>query len=152
MKSQVLHTVWCHISCEAAGEFWHWSLSGVKGLIVSDGAYRGCKYVFSSSTVVVTTLAAWQRRLSQARLVTPRPQLKTHNQWCIGSRDAAAEHVGHLSWGAQYLLGFLSLVVVVFIFIESLQSTKTDQNFDPVIILIRNGVFWLEKNDEWMNK
>ena len=35
MKSQVLHTVWCHISCEAAGEFWHWSLSGVKGLILS---------------------------------------------------------------------------------------------------------------------
>ena len=32
MKSQVLHTVWCHISCEAAGEFWHWSLSEVKGL------------------------------------------------------------------------------------------------------------------------
>ena len=22
----------CHISCEVAGEFWHWSLSGVKGL------------------------------------------------------------------------------------------------------------------------
>ena len=34
MKSQVLHTVWCHISCEAAGEFWHWSLLGVKGLIL----------------------------------------------------------------------------------------------------------------------
>ena len=34
MKSQVLHTVWCHIPCEAAGEFWHWSLSGVKGLNV----------------------------------------------------------------------------------------------------------------------
>ena len=32
MKSHVLLTVWCHISCEAAGEFWHWSLSGVKGL------------------------------------------------------------------------------------------------------------------------
>ena len=32
MKSQVLHTVWCHISCEAAGEIWHRSLSGVKGL------------------------------------------------------------------------------------------------------------------------
>ena len=32
MKSQVLHTVWCYISGEAAGEFWHWSLSGVKGL------------------------------------------------------------------------------------------------------------------------
>ena len=32
MKSQVLHTVSCHISCETAGEFWHWSPSGVKGL------------------------------------------------------------------------------------------------------------------------
>ena len=32
MKSQVLHTVWCNISGGAAGEFWHWSLSGVKGL------------------------------------------------------------------------------------------------------------------------
>ena len=26
MKSQVLHTVWCYISGEAAGEIWHWSL------------------------------------------------------------------------------------------------------------------------------
>ena len=33
MKSQVLHTVWCHISCDSAGEFWRWSLSGVKGSI-----------------------------------------------------------------------------------------------------------------------
>ena len=32
MKSQVLHTVWCNISCEAAGEIWNWSLLGVKGL------------------------------------------------------------------------------------------------------------------------
>ena len=32
MKSQVLHTVWRHISCDSAGEFWHWSLSGAKGL------------------------------------------------------------------------------------------------------------------------
>ena len=33
MQSQVLHTVWCNISGEAAGEIWHWSLLGVKGLI-----------------------------------------------------------------------------------------------------------------------
>ena len=33
MKSQVLLTVWCNISGEAAREIWHWSLSGVKGLI-----------------------------------------------------------------------------------------------------------------------
>ena len=32
MKSQVLHTVGCTISAEAAGEIWHWSLLGVKGL------------------------------------------------------------------------------------------------------------------------
>ena len=32
MKSQVLHTVWCNISGEAAGEIWTWSLLGVKGL------------------------------------------------------------------------------------------------------------------------
>ena len=33
MKSQVLHTVWCNIYGEAAGENWHWSLLGMKGLI-----------------------------------------------------------------------------------------------------------------------
>ena len=33
MKIQVLLTVWCNISGEAAGEIWHWSLSGVKGLL-----------------------------------------------------------------------------------------------------------------------
>ena len=31
MKSQVLYTVWCNISGEAAGEVWFWSLLGVKG-------------------------------------------------------------------------------------------------------------------------
>ena len=35
MKSQVLHTVWCNISGEAAGTIWHWSLLGVKGLNVA---------------------------------------------------------------------------------------------------------------------
>ena len=32
MKSQVLHTVLCHISGEAAGEIRNWSLLGTKGL------------------------------------------------------------------------------------------------------------------------
>ena len=32
MKSQVLHTVWCNISGEAAGDIWHRSFLGVKGL------------------------------------------------------------------------------------------------------------------------
>ena len=35
MKNQVLHTVWCNISGEAAGEIWHWSLLGVKGLNIT---------------------------------------------------------------------------------------------------------------------
>ena len=32
VKSQVLHTVLCNLSGEAAGEIWNWSLLGVKGL------------------------------------------------------------------------------------------------------------------------
>ena len=32
MENQVLHTVWCYIPGEAAGEIWNWSLLGVKGL------------------------------------------------------------------------------------------------------------------------
>ena len=32
MKGQVLHTVWCNIAGEAAGEIWNWLLLGVKGL------------------------------------------------------------------------------------------------------------------------
>ena len=32
MKSQVLYTVWCYISGEAAGEIWNWSFLGVKRL------------------------------------------------------------------------------------------------------------------------
>ena len=50
MKSQVLHTVWCNISGEAAGEIWSWSfLSWVKGLSgqifmypVVQRFHRGC--------------------------------------------------------------------------------------------------------------
>ena len=33
MKSHVLHTVWCNISGEAAGEIWNWSALGLKGVI-----------------------------------------------------------------------------------------------------------------------
>ena len=32
MKSQILHTLLCSISVDAAGEIWSWSLLGVKGL------------------------------------------------------------------------------------------------------------------------
>ena len=36
MKSQILHTVWCNITCEAAGGIWTWSLLRVKGLSKKD--------------------------------------------------------------------------------------------------------------------
>ena len=34
MKSWILHTMWCIITGEAAGEIWNWSLLGVKGLMI----------------------------------------------------------------------------------------------------------------------
>ena len=49
MKSQVLHTVWFHISCEASGEFWNWSLLRVKGLRVFLFKVRHAMFVPSSS-------------------------------------------------------------------------------------------------------
>ena len=36
MESQVLHIEWCNISAKAAGEIWHGSLLGVKGLMGTD--------------------------------------------------------------------------------------------------------------------
>ena len=36
MKSKVLHTVWCNIPGEAAGEIWNWSLLGLKGLKIDE--------------------------------------------------------------------------------------------------------------------
>ena len=56
MKSQVLYTAWCYISGEAAGEIWHWSLLGVKGL-----------------RLVYTYDARTSARKSNARLCLCRP-------------------------------------------------------------------------------
>ena len=35
MKNQVLYTVWCYISGEAAGKIWSWSLLGLRGFTFS---------------------------------------------------------------------------------------------------------------------
>ena len=68
MKSQILHTVWCNISGDAAGEIWSWSLLGVKGLVMFDEVRswpsvhearipwelaRGCRHGRSANFVVV---------------------------------------------------------------------------------------------------
>ena len=44
MESQVLHTVWCNIAGEAAGEIWNWSFLGVKGLNIGSNysIYKTC--------------------------------------------------------------------------------------------------------------
>ena len=72
MKREVLHTVWCNISGEAAGEIWHWSLLRVKGLIMR---------VMSESDWSIQTLArnrtvGWANRtfeLSPLPLFFPLP-------------------------------------------------------------------------------
>ena len=51
MKSQVLHTVWCNIPVEAAGEIWHWSLLGVKGLTIIITAITTFVIIFIVSTL-----------------------------------------------------------------------------------------------------
>ena len=74
MKSQVLHTVWCNISCEAAGEIW--SLLGVRGLT----------YCF------VNCLQGYYRRLDQLQddfvsiLEKAREVCRSDNE--VGSREA----------------------------------------------------------------
>ena len=72
MKSQVLHTVWCNISGEAAGEIWNWSPLGAKGLMnqISTPAACGLNvmdrilvvYHFGRSLlvgIVMETSSAW---------------------------------------------------------------------------------------------
>ena len=44
MKSQVLHTVWCNIPGEAAGEIRTWSLFGVKGLMAIIDITTGVRF------------------------------------------------------------------------------------------------------------
>ena len=50
MKSQVLHTVWCDISGEDAGEIWDWSFLGVTGLRSLVGTYMQSVHYFVPST------------------------------------------------------------------------------------------------------
>ena len=71
MKSQILQTVDCDISGEAAVEIWNWSLLGMKGFKISGGAQGEVKLFSTTITsyphkvdmVVVKfrgRLAAWQ--------------------------------------------------------------------------------------------
>ena len=51
MENQVLHTVWCNISGEAAGDIWNWSLLGVEGLRYST--------LLTTKRAVLLIVAVW---------------------------------------------------------------------------------------------
>ena len=64
MESQVLHTVWCYFSGEAAGESWRWSLLEVKGLKDLDMNWRQWHtatlvYLNKSTSPTLGTYIAW---------------------------------------------------------------------------------------------
>ena len=61
MKSQVLHTVWCNISGEAAGEIWNWSLLGVKGLT----AIQHYSYSFPGSSSRYSSVFLWREKTAR---------------------------------------------------------------------------------------
>ena len=53
MKSQVLHTVWCHISGEAAGEIWNWSLSVMQHSCVHKQTLLDCMQLLAADVAVI---------------------------------------------------------------------------------------------------
>ena len=73
MKSQVLHTVWCNISGEAAGEVWTWSLLGVKGLILA--------YCSSSAPLLFNVLSFVCRRRFIITWTDYKRKRRTKNTW-----------------------------------------------------------------------
>ena len=72
MKNQVLHTVWCNISGETAGEIWTWSLLGVKGLrvgclAVMNRGFINCEHSHKSHGVApVTCICGVNKRITQS--------------------------------------------------------------------------------------
>ena len=103
MKSQVLYTMWCHISCEAA-----WSLSGVKGLNLSKLPYHtGSEmgYIFSESKLITLSqllgnLSAgwaslwiwWRWRLCVAQRVGETSQTLSMST-LLGSREKSSHNL-----------------------------------------------------------
>ena len=107
MKSQVLLTVWCNISGGAGGEIWHWSLSGVKGLMGDKwGIKPGCRPRPHPPLP--------QSYCNPNPTLNPKPN---HTVWCHVSGEATGEIWNwsllgrervELGQGQQYLLWKLS--------------------------------------------
>ena len=118
MKSQVLHTVWCNISCEAAGEIW--SLLGVRGLT----------YCF------VNCLQGYYRRLDQLQddfvsiLEKAREVCRSDNE--VGSREATFDTVR-----SSVLAGwFLSLGQPHSVYCTSCQARICHPTFRPINLVM----------------
>ena len=86
MESQVLHTVWCNITGETAGEIWSWSLLGVKGL-------KSNVYSKISPDSCLTT-----DRYVSNRLLEPMLESKCNAIWFYSNdsyeADICRRHVG----------------------------------------------------------
>ena len=122
MKSQVLHTVWCHISCEAAGEFWHWSLSGVKGLIGNlhflKLFWKSPKFIQISNEawIVFTTLPLGKWPMKSAYLTRKSTSLRLSNRvfdpftpesdQCQNSPAASQEIWHHTVWRTWLFIAY----------------------------------------------
>ena len=105
MKSQVLHTVWCNIPGEAAGEIRTWSLFGVKGLMAIIDITTGVRFWKISSWALPHLLYIYfhgQYRQQLLLLVTVggwlkkawKHSVKTIFVWKSGCR----RHCGSEEW------------------------------------------------------
>ena len=85
IKSQVLHTVWCHISSEAAGEIRNWLLLGVKGLMIwgktlAWGSLHCIRHMESSACETRTLRMRLLMRFRVRSVTRPNPSPQTHRR------------------------------------------------------------------------
>ena len=84
MKIQVLHTVWCNISGEAAGEFWNWSLLGVRGLMyvlsstVNWASLR--RNAVNSDSVLLLWIPRW-KLITLCANIAHSPRCERYTKW-----------------------------------------------------------------------
>ena len=102
-KSQVLHTVWCYIFGEAAGEIWHWSLLGIKIWMLDLHSLGSCCWpqVIHYDPFQITTSKAERKK-----------NANWDSQWNrIGRRCANANHIQfvfkmvHISSVVKFIAG-----------------------------------------------
>ena len=117
MKSQVLHTVWRSISGEAAGESWHWSLSGVKGLSHRNFALffetLNSSIIFSCTRTVASKQALKQAsKQASKHLTILRMHVDKNNSWNIIWVQGSSQTSSQFPWFSQAIDDPMSYRVV----------------------------------------